>query len=42
MQLFCNAAEENVMNARGEFVYSMLWLIKPKKITTIGTRQIII
>jgi hypothetical protein len=37
-----NAAQENVMNAHGEFVYSMLWLIKPKNITTISTMQIII
>jgi hypothetical protein len=37
-----NAAQENVMNARGEFVYSILWLIKPKYITTISTMQTII
>jgi hypothetical protein len=40
--LFRNTAQENVMNAHGEFVYSMLWLIKPKNITTISTMQIII
>jgi hypothetical protein len=34
--------KENVMNARGEFVYSMLRLIKPKNITTISTMQTIV
>jgi hypothetical protein len=38
----CNVAQENVMNTCGEFVYSMLWIIKPKNITTISTMQIII
>ncbi len=37
-----NAAQENVINAHGDFVYSMLWLIKPKNITTISTVQVII
>ncbi len=32
-----NAAQENVINACGEFVYSMLWLIRPKNKTTIRT-----
>ncbi len=38
----CKIAQENVMNAHGEFVYSMSWFIKPKNITTISTMQIII
>jgi hypothetical protein len=34
--------QENVINACGEFIYSMLWLIKPKNITKISTVQLII
>jgi hypothetical protein len=31
VQNYCGKpTQENVINAHGEFVYSMLWLIKPK------------
>jgi hypothetical protein len=36
----CKTAQENLMNAPGEFVYSMLCLIKPKNITTIITTYV--
>jgi hypothetical protein len=33
-------SQENVKHARGAFVYCMLWLIKPRNLTTISTMQI--